>query len=774
MKAAPLQTSFNGGELSPLIAGRVDVAKYASGCERLENFIPTIQGPAVSRPGFRFVAEVKQSTNRTWLMRFEFSAEEAFQIEFGDRYLRFYTSRGQVQVSGVSAYSGATAYVVGDLVSDAGVNYYCKAGVTGTAPPNATYWHALTGTIYEIPSPYLVADLTNDDGTFALRYAQTGDVIRLAHEAYPPMTLTRFSGTRWTLAKIAFASPAFDDRNDTATTVYASAATGAVTLNASAAVFTAAMVGEAFYLAEKDVRSTKLWEAGKPITTGDLRRSDGKNYQALNTATTGGGKPTHSSGAVFDGDTGVQWQFLDPGYGYATITGYTSATQVSATVVSRLPDNAVGAGNPTTRWAKQAWSAATGYPSCVTFFRERAVWARGDTLWFSVSADFDNFAYEIDGEITPDAGFSRTIASDRSNSIRWLSPGKTLLVGTLGDEWAIKEATIAEAFGPANCETGRQSTYGASRVQPQRIGTDTLFVQKAGRKVRAMAFKFEDDGFESPDVTVFSEHVTASGITDIAYQQEPHSIVWACRSDGVLIGCTYSREQDVVAWHRHPMTGAIVECVESIPSPDGERDDLWIIARYTINGATRRYIGYLADVTQVQADWVYSDMAATYSGPPTTTITGLDYLEGQEVWVLCDGALHPNRTVSSGAITLQLAGSKVQVGLPAAGWLETMNLEGGSGNGTAQGKTKRAHYATVRVLDSLGGMAGPDEDHMQEMRYRTPSVPMGSAPAAFTGDLPIEWDGDYSTRATVVVKKDRPMPLTVVAVMPQLVVSEGR
>ena len=63
---------------------------------------------------------------------------------------------------------------------------------------------------------------------------------------------------------------------------------------------------------------------------------------------------------------------------------------------------------------------------------------------------------------------------------------------------------------------------------------------------------------------------------------------------------------------------------------------------------------------------------------------------------------------------------------------------------------------------------------MQEMRYRTPSVPMGSAPAAFTGDLPIEWDGDYSTRATVVVKKDRPMPLTVVAVMPQLVVSEGR
>lgn len=775
MKASPIQAAFNGGELSPLIAGRVDVAKYANGCERMVNFLPTIQGPAMARTGTRFVTEVKNSANRTWHVRFEFSVEDSYMLEFGDGYVRFYTNRAQVQVSGVAAYNGATAYVVGDLVSNAGVNYYCIAATTGNVPPNATYWYPLAGTVYEIPSPYTAAQLTNSDGTLALRYAQTGDVIYITHASHPPYKLSRFGATRWTLAAVDFLPPPFKTLNTSTTTVYASAATGTVTLTASIALFTAAHVGQYIYLGEKDVRSTLQWEAGKVVALAAVRRSDGKNYEALNGATTGGVKPTHSSGAVYDGDAGVQWQFLDPGYGWAKITAIGGGgTTATATVVSRIPANAVGAGNPTTRWAFQAWNSTDGYPTCVTFFRERLVFSRNSTVWFSVSADFENFATEIDGAITADSGFERTIASDRVNTIRWLSPGDVLLVGTLGDEWAFTESTTTDPFGPANCKTKRQSTYGSNRVAPIRVGSDTLFVQKAGRKVRAMAFRFEEDGFESPDVSVFSEHITKPGIIDLAFAQEPYSIVWCVRSDGVLVGLTFDREQDVVAWHRHPFSDGIVESVESIPAPDGSRDDVWVIVRYTINGVTRRYQAYLADETDTQADWCFSDMAAVYSGAAATTISGLGYLEGKTVWVLTDGALHPNRVVSGGAITLQAAATKVVVGLPCEGVLETMNLEGGSGNGTAQGKVKRAHVATVRVHKSLGGKAGASDTSLQEMDYRSPSVPMGSAPPAFTGDLEVEWPGDYSTRMTMVIKKDRPLPLNVVAVMPQLVVSEGR
>lgn len=730
MKAAPIQTSFNGGELSPLVRGRVDVAKFGNGCERMENFIPVIQGPAISRPGFVYVAEVKDSGDQTWLVRFDKSANDSYMLEFGDLYIRFYADRGVL--------------------------------LSGASP-------------YEIVSPYAAADLTNSDGTFALRFVQTGDVVYIVHRSYAPRKLVRASALSWSIAAVDFAPPPFKAQNITATTIYASAATGTgITLTASAATFTAAMVGTYVRLDEKDVRSTTQWEAGKSITATNTRRSDGKNYEALNTATTGSVRPTHASGAVYDGDTGVQWQFLDPGFGWAKITAFGSSTSVTADVVSRIPANAVGAGNPTTRWALQAWNSTDGYPTAVSFFRERLVFARGSTLWWSVTGDFENFATEIDGVIAADAGFDRTLASDKVNDIKWLAPGDVLLVGTVGDEWAIVEATTTDPFGPNNVKAKRQSTYGSNNVSPLRVASDTVFVQKAGRKVRAMAFRFEEDGFESPDISVFAEHVTETGIVDSAYQQEPWSVTWCALADGSIAAVTFAREQDVVAWHRHTISGAEVETVECIPSPDGGRDDLWVIAKLTVDGATKRYVGYLADHDENQEDWKYSDFCASYTGVATTTITGLDYLEGLEVWVLTNGARHPNRTVSGGSITLQVSSTKVVVGLPCDGWLETMNLETGGQSATSHGKVKRAHVATIRVNESLGGKAGPSADELEEMQYRDADTPMGSAMPAFTGDLEVEWNGDYDKRITMVVKKDRPMPVNVVAVMPQMVVSEGR
>ena len=731
MKHSPIQTAFNGGELSPYIFGRVDVAKYANGCRVMENFLPLVQGPAFARPGFVFCAEVKNSGDRTWLIRFEFSAEDSYMMEFGDGYVRFFTNHGQVLSAGLP---------------------------------------------YEIASPYTAAELTNSDGTLALRYVQTGDVVYLVHASHPPYKLSRLAPTSWTLAAVDFAPPPFKAQNITATTIIASAKTGSVTLTASAATFSAAMVGQYIRLDEKDVRDTKQWEADKSVTVGDLRRSDGKNYLALNSATTGSVKPTHTVGAAYDGDSGVQWQFEDAGYGWAEITAYTDTTHVTATVISQLPTGAVSAG--TTRWALQAWNSTDGYPTSVTFFRERLVFARDETVWFSVSADFENFETAISGVITADSGFERTLASDGVNVIRWMSPGDVLLIGTAGDEWALTEATTSDAFGPENCKAQRQSKYGSSYVQPQRVGSDTLFVQKAGRKVRAMAFRFEEDGFESPDITKFAHHIPKPGLVDIAFQQEPWSVVWAARRDGALVACTFDREHDVVAWTRHPMSGA-AECVETIPAPDGERDDLWGVFSYTISGVTRRYVGYLGqeqDETDLvdQADWCYADMLSTYSGAAATTISGLDYLEGQTVWVLANGARHPDRVVSGGQIELQRPYTKVQVGLPCEGVLELMDMEGGSGNGTAQGKTKRANAMVIRVDHSLGGSAGRSLDTLKEMKYRNTTVPMGSAPPAFTGDIEMEWDGDYEKSMPIIIKKDRPMPLTVVAVMPQAVVSEGR
>src|SRR5688572_6769756 len=253
-RAAPILTAFNEGQRSRTLDGRVDFERYNRGCKLLQNFIGLIQGPALRRGGSYFVAEQKDSTKRVWGIRFEFSESQAFVVEFGDGYCRFLTTRNTFgtnshfyqQPLGAAAWNMATAYTVGDLVTRLGVTYYCILAHTNQQPPNATYWYPLpSSSIYEIPSPYAHADLTNEDGSCALKFEQSGDVIYIANQtgAYPTQKLTRFSDSRWVFVQYDPTTGPFLPDNETAITIQASAATGATNLTASAALFASTDVG---------------------------------------------------------------------------------------------------------------------------------------------------------------------------------------------------------------------------------------------------------------------------------------------------------------------------------------------------------------------------------------------------------------------------------------------------------------------------------------------------------------------------------------------------
>lgn len=764
-KASPIQTSFNAGEFAPSLEGRVDLGKYNSGCKAMVNMIPMVQGPARRRSGTRFVNEVKDSSDRTWLVRFEFSETQAFILEFGDQYIRFYTNQGQV--------------------------------LSGGSP-------------YEISTPYTAADLTNANGTLRLRMVQSGDVIYIVHPSYPPKKLSRFANTNWTLTDVEFVGGPFLDVNpDQSTTMYASAQTGTVTITASANTFASSDVGSLFLIEEEDLSKIKPWDAGQELSVGEgsngvnvqniLRRSDGKTYKCVTNdfapssspakvIRTGGIKPIHTSGVAADGDgepkqpdnsdptvyrEGVDWEFQDPGYGWVKITGYTSATQVTATVLSSLPQGVVGSSNTTNRWAFGRWSDTRGWPSQVAFFRERLVFATGQILNFSVSGDFENFSSRnTSGEIAADQAITIEVASDTVNTVEWLAPADGLLIGTAGGEFLCKELTTDEVFGPGNVKIAQQSLYGSRSVVPVQVGETVLFVQRSGRKLRELIYEFASDKFKSSDLTVLAEHITNGGIVDLVYQQEPHSIVWVVRADGILVGFTYNKEQDVLGWHRHPIGGdAIVECMETIPNPNGTQDDLWMIVRRTIDGSTVRYIEFLeADFTDVSDidDAFFVDSGLTYNGSATTTISGLDHLEGEEVAVLVDGAAHPRRTVASGEIELQREGTKVQAGLPYQSYLQTMRIEAGAADGTAQGKTKRITQAVIRFLATVGAKSGPTLDDLDEIQFRRPSNPMDQAIDPFTGDKLIEWPNGYDFDGYLIVSQEQPLPQTVVAIMPQV------
>lgn len=651
-RASPIQVAFNSGELSPLLEGRVDIPKYASGCKTLENFIPLIQGPAVRRAGFRYLGEVIDSTKKSWFVPFQFNTQQAYQLEFGDNKMRIWLNHGRLTPFSVPGgtllfWDIATNYVNGKsvvYVSGGSIYWTARRDNVGTQPdisPNDWYpWPDLGGGnyVFEIKTPWSAADLIDADGRFNLRFVESADVMYLCHPNYAPRKLSRIGGVDWALATVNFVGGPFKDENITAITVYSDVDTGAVTLTASAALFNANDVGSLFKLSQKTIVDITSWQPQSVTSQNDVRRSDGKNYKAISpnviapiVRLTGSNKPVHTLGAVWDGpdtqrgsayvppgggaavtaEDGVQWQYLDPGYGIILITGFTSPTVVTGTVVpvstasstARLPSNCVGAGNASLRWNKAAISVTEGWPTQVSFFRERLVLARDQLIWQSVAGDYENFS-PVDGSnlITTDSAITSQLNSPQINKIRWLevsnSSVEALIAGTAGAEFSIRSQTDNLPYGPDNITGAQGSALGCANARPVHVGSVLLFIQATGTKLRDISYDFYANSYNSVDQSILAQHIPQVGLNHIVFQQEPYSLIWSVRQDGALVCMTYSREQYPEAphggWHRHPVGGGgLVESISVIPAPDLSKDELWAIIRYTIGGVTKRYICYM-------------------------------------------------------------------------------------------------------------------------------------------------------------------------------------
>ncbi|MEN6527590.1 MAG: hypothetical protein ABFD65_13995 [Candidatus Polarisedimenticolia bacterium] len=744
-RARPTVTSFNAGELSPLLDGRVDQDKYFSGCKQLSNFIPTVQGPARRRGGTRRVGEVKSSAQRAWLTDFVFSVGQAYVLEFGDLYLRFWTNRGQL--------------------------------LNGGAP-------------YEIASPYTAANLTTAEGTFALRTLQSGDVMWIVHAEgkYPPYRLSRLGATNWTLAPETFNGGPFRDINtDAAVIVGASGVTGSVTLTASTPIFTADHIGSLFLLESMNPGTVPPFQGGVAYAAGALVRNGGNVYEAQNSGTGVGSSlqryvPVHTEGDAFDGI--ITWRYLHSGYGWGRITSVVAGgLQAQMDVIQRLPAEVAG-GNFTRRWAHSHFSAAYGWPTTVAFFRERLVYTRGRTAFLSSVGDFNNFARRDAGLVTKETAMVLTLASDKFDNIRWIAQSRSLLLGSARAELSLQEQTTQTVFAADNAQNVPQTEYGSRLLRPLRVGESVLFVERAGHRIRDTRFSFEIDRYKAEDLTVLSEHLFDGSeiigdvergqreIVDWCYQQQRDSIVWCVLSDGTLAGLVINRERGVIAWTPHyiggPEGATFVEAVQSIPSPDGRTDDLWMIVRRTVNGQTQRSVEYMTDYRLVKlgaAEAVHVDGSVTYRGAPLTTITGMPYFEGQTVSVCVDGANHPDRVVAGGAITLDRPGSLVHIGYRFVSRMQTMRLEVQGGAGTSQTARKAIAEAWLRLQSTIGGRVGPTFDRMDEIKTLDPRKPVGTPPALYSGDYKVQFPAGFDTDGYVCFEQRMPLPATLVAVV---------
>lgn len=712
-----LQTNFTAGEVSPRMLGRVDIARYQNGAELMENCWPLVHGGAIRRDGTLFCAAAKLANKRSRLIPYVFNKDQAYVIEVGDLYMRFFYSTG---------------------------------APIETSP----------GVLLELVSPYTEAMIDE------LEYVQGADTMFLFHKEVPVYRLRRVTNTEWTLAAAPFVTVPFAEAGikfaTSATLSDASVGTGR-TFTSSASAFLAGDVGRQI-VAGGGIAEITGYTSATVVTVEVITAFASTAITAWQMTLSPQATNTPSAkdpvGKVITLTLDVAgWRSNDVGKyikingGLVQITAYTSTTVVSGVIRTALTSII---GSTPNAWSLESavWNATDGYPSTGTLYEQRLACAGSinypQTVWLSRTGEYLNFEL---GTADDDA-MSLTVASDQINPISHLAQIKVLISLTYGGEFSMTGG-VEKPITPTNIQVKNQSVYGCNRVRPVRIGNELYFMQRSNRKLRAMAYKYDSDAYGSPDMSVLSEHITEGGITDMAYQQEPESILFLVRADGVMATLTIDRDQDVVGWARQTTDG-VFESVATIPTEEGEQ--VWCIVKRTVNGSTVRYVERFSE--SVSAD---CGITGTSVGGADTW-SGLSHLEGKLVDIVADGVVMQPQTVTSGQVTLPRDAFAVQIGLHYKTTIKTLTPEVQGNTGSMQGNSMRIGEITLRFHETIGCKLNG-----QTIAFRNlgPSI-LDEPPELFTGDHRLEKLGWDRGRAQLLIEQDQPLPFHLLSVVKKL------
>ena len=589
------------------------------------------------------------------------------------------------------------------------------------------------GSPYEIVSPYPSSALLDANGIPQFQTTQSADVLYMTHGSYELRTLGRVTDTDWTVSTVSFNDGPYLPENTEDTTLVLSGTTGSVTVTASAITGINGDVG----FVSTDVGRLIRWK-----------------------------------------DAANEWTWLE-------ITAFTSTTIVTALIKGQD----VSATTATNDWRLGVYSETTGWPRVVAFFQDR-LFLGGSELYpdrydLTKTGGYSDTEVQFgpsdpDGTVTDDAAITGTLQSGQVNTIQWANQDERgLVIGTFGAEWVVRPDTNGGVLTPSNAKADKIGSVGSSFVEPVSIESGTVFTQRSRRKLLDIIYNFDRDQLKPRDVSVTCEHITLSGVSQMVFQQEPDSVIWMRRTDGLLVGLTYYPDEAVFAAHRHPISGtdAKVLSMSVVPSPDGSKDELTMIVSRTVDGSTVKYIEYMTPYytsEDAKEDAFYVDCGITYDGAATDTITGLDHLEGETVKAMVDGNSHPDLVVSGGSVTLlnSVTGSTVQVGLGYKWAIKTQRFEAGSKDGVAQGKNKQIKGIVVRLLNTLGLKYGPAADNVEPYEFEQ-GASYDESLALYTGDTPyLRGPFAYNTDGFVYLEDDGVFPACILAIMPQVITED--
>lgn len=593
--------------------------------------------------------------------------------------------------------------------------------------------------IYRVGSPYNGSELAETD------YEQSADTMYLAHLNHPPGKLVRAAHTNWTFSDLTF-GPTL-----AAPTGVAAVATTPNTDSANSGASYFPESASYVVTAIDDDTGQESRASSKVTVTNDLGLK--RNYNTITWSAVTGAERYHVYKAQVTGD-----------YGYI---GSTDSLSFRDDNIG--PDLSDGPPNPQT-----PFPTSSDYPSTVTFYQQRLGWARTtnhpNAAYFSRVGEYENMDESRPLKASDSLSFS--LVAGKVNAINQLVPMSQLLALTSDSVFSINGGQEGY-LTPSNIVTQRQTGRGSSRLNPLVIDNMAFYQPSIGSSIRSLGYQFETDGFNSNDITIFSPHMfTGFTIASWTYASEPLSIIWATRSDGVLLAFTWQQEQQVWGWTQCEIDG-FVEQVASI-SEDGEDRVYLTILRDGV-----RLIERLASaVWETVDDTCFLDCAVSYLfTAPSAILTGLEHLEGKTIVALADGAVVRELTVTNGKTTLPYPVTRATAGLPYTATIETLPLAYQGPQGWSIAKPQQVTRVCARVLNTRGLRMGPTEDNLVEPAPRS-TEPFGSPPNLITGIIeaimpPAIRSGDRGDGGvSVVLQSVDPLPFTVTQVFYDASVSQ--
>jgi len=658
-------------------------------------------------------------------------------------------------------------------------------------------------------NPYSIGTVYGANDLRGIQYIQINDVMFLCHPDYPVQKLSRFDHDDWTIADANWTWGPFLDENIETTTITPSGTTGTITLIASADIFDANQVGALWEITEKADNTTTNGTLDANESSSEIAL-EGDGLLTLEGTWTGlvTLEKSDNSGVSWDpvypklnGDAAnIEYSFSEPspGYvyratmtdfatgsckytlvayntdvaGYVEIATYVDANEVTAIVRSELAGTAA-----TTKWAEGAWSAYRGYPRAICLYQNRLCLAGTSYMphgfWTSVSGgDYENMrASDLD-----DGAIVYEVASAKQNPILWLQDKQGIIVGTSGSVLRIFSQSNNSTLTLATIGSERQSQSGSCDMQAQLIGDSIVFADRNRRKVKDIIYDLQSDGFVSPELTVFAEHITDPCLVEVAVQQRPDPILWYIRGDGNCVTLTYNRSQSIVAWAEQ-ITDGNFESVAVIPGET--EDEVWFVIQREINDVNVRYIEKLKEQdwgTDSNDCW-FVDSGLEYDSTETATITGLDHLEGKTVQVFYDGNSVQTATVSGGAITLDPNITRAVVGLPFTSTLVTFPVELPLQGGFTVGYRKKIYEIVGCFYRTMYGEYGLVGQFVDPTMYpipwsEWPNTTMGSD-AHYTGQIRLPTDIGWEDEVRIKFVQDEPYPFNLTALITKIEISEN-